>query len=107
MDHIKTDEKENVVPTIAVGGKENTITWIPTTPVVVGQEAHKGSLCDTLSYDIGKLWLNQPHIDDFTEDKNDGDMTLGLFSIIKIEEEHKIISETIKQVKQDNAKKTK
>ena len=36
MDHIEIDEKENVVPTISVGGKENTITWVPTTPVVVG-----------------------------------------------------------------------
>ena len=60
-----------------------------------------------LSNDISKLWLNQPHTDDFTDDRNDRDETHGLFSIIKIEEEHKIISETIKQVKQDNVKSNK
>ena len=46
-------------------------------------------------------------MDDFTDDRNDGDETYGLFSINKIKEEHKIISETIKQVKQDNAKSNK
>ena len=100
MDHIETDEKENVVPTIAVGGEGNTITWIPTTPIVIGQEAPRTSLDDTLSHDISKLWLSQPHLDDLTVKKNDGGMTSDLFSIIKIEEEHAIISETIKQYRQ-------
>ena len=83
------------------------ITLVPTTNVVVGQDTHRGSLGDTLSKDIRKLWLNQPNTDDFTDDRSDGDATHGLFSIIKIEEEHKVISETIKQMKQDSVKSNK
>ena len=104
LDNFETDEKENVVPTVEVGVKGNMITLVPTTNVVVGQDTHRGSLGDTLSNDIRKLWLNQPNTDDFTDDRSDGDTTHGLFSIIKIEEEHKIISKTIEHAKQDNVK---
>ena len=58
MDNFETDEKENAVPTIEVGVKESTITWVPTKNVVVGQGTHRGSLGDTLSNDISKLWVH-------------------------------------------------
>ena len=88
MDNFETDEKENVVSPIEVGVKESMITLVPTTNVVVDQDTHRGSLGDTLSNDISKLWLNQPNTDEFTDDRNDDDTTYGLFSLIKIEDEH-------------------
>ena len=54
MDHIETDEKENTIPTVEVGNERNTITWIPTTPIMIGQEASRTSLDDKLSHGISK-----------------------------------------------------
>ena len=55
---------------------------------------------DALSQDISKLQLSsQPRLNVCTKDENKDDIAAGLFSIIKVEEEHVRISQAIKQAK--------
>ena len=82
INYIDLADQNGVIPRVSLDDKTNILTWIPTSPVLVRHELPGEDLGDALSQDISKLWLSQPHLNNFTEDENEDDIALGLFSIV-------------------------
>lgn len=108
IEYIDGYDQTNTIPRFSLNNETNILTWIPASPVLVRHKPPGEDLDDTLSHDIDKLQLtDQSDISEGIKDEAERDVTShctghespGLFSIIKIEEEHVKISQAIERAK--------